>query len=657
MSIEGKNYSLLTDLSYSLGSLKKDLDDIADNPSHPIMMESDPEKLKKVVQEQLNTIVETLNMTENAPSARAVAKLPYLLERSNKIIGDILSLEKILNPELVLAAQNCQKKVSTLQSQISKIKIQTKSQIELIPGLNTALLFLVNLGVNAIINKNRCMAELEAKITLYKSNLKNATYSTTATCFCETTAAYAVDYLEEHLLHIKERDSALRPQFLEKFFENPYSDDPQPTPLGKLVIPLLKTHKDLVQKTIEANVLQVTATIYQQFKDGQKASPYFFVDLVYEAIKSAMKQMNEEQSSLAKPGVNTLTIKERNLLLSGTFQKTIIDKAVSFVLPEGATQIITPPILTMFPGSKIVTLYFKETALSLVKEGFEGLISDIFSELSDNTDLKRKLLITGYEQTNAFLSNTPTQSTKTQTGLSKIGIASLGVIFTFFSLIFTAFRHALTTPTVTSPTYPNEKKLTDLLERLIINFTADSKLLSFISKHYSGSLARKLSPIFITTLQNISFVEIIDAQLKNITDLLSPKNKESRFPRKVSEEHSYAQKEEEQRKIEEKTLIDMREDLGKNISGLIHQVASTFVPDVDPAPEGIETVLWKIRKFTREFLQACVYRCVQFIFWACNAKSKIQSMDRRFNKGTKLLKQDVVTTKFARLAFKKAQTH
>ncbi len=453
----------------------------------------------------------------------------------------------------------------------------------------------------------------------------NANPAAAALGFADTTSQFVVLYLEEELLHITERDASLRPPFLEFFFDNLYTDEPQENPLCTLVKALLQDNKPLMKATIELNLLKGLYQAYSSLKNLE--SQPFLLDLIRSSLHGAIDSVKKEKAARKEAEVNPLTIEQRNFLLSGTFQKDLVQFILDLGFPKGAEEIELP--------AQVPTFAKTDHIWPLVQKGLEQLCQSIFSELSTDEDVKNQILIKGYEQTKLLLT-TQSQQEATSHGLeqfSRISALAIGIVTVFFNVIFLALRGKKTTGSDS----PEQQQLSDDLYEAMKWLAEGSKIRQFFFKRYGKNLAHSAGATLADALKTIKVTDFLNQQLDSMSkDVLNVENIKTLFPRTEEKAQEIKRAQDAAKKANKAHLEELREDFHENINGILGQARDFLYP------EGDVKQLSKIHKLAREFFRSCLLFLLRFISKVIKLKQHVSSMERRLYQAARSMDEDQI---------------
>lgn len=699
MSVGQSLFTQLSHACYHLDLLKGDIDEIKEKTPEPPQHPS-PADVLNVAITSLHSFQESIRIETPLNNRKIQVLFPSIIEKANRILmqmekrTSMLSTskktahdeaEKELLERLKTAIHDCKETLTTTEEKllhsdpIPSQKPDLRQEIISYAG-HTAGQKLVDFGTRYFESEpiQFKLQQIQASILKNSTNLTNASGSDIPTKFVDTLSAFIMSYLKEHILHVNEREPALRPQFLRFFFDNLYADNlrkidpespPTPTTLGSVFIPLLQnpTISNLMTDCIRLNLFKALSqglgTVYS-LKD---TTPFFVTSLFDTIFKTTLDDVRQEISSKSAGdrGINLLTADERAQILSTRFQENFVKTILSFAFPNGPSDLEIPDILSEIPGKQVFENYLKEkVAWEGLKKILEELTKTFFVDLSKNDDVKQQLLIKAYEEANSLLSGMDTSKKEPHTlpkrssagvkmNLSTVSLISIGIITTIFHIIVESIKnviHHRRDPTTF--TYKKQGEINSNIEKTMEWLVKGSKIRSFFVKLFGKKVAEAIGNTTVRSLQEIDVKKFINIQLASITEIISPENYQRYMARTAQEELQNEEKLKKERTDNAAHLRNLKTAFGNNFNGIIKNVAEEFYP-TEIYKDEANRLHKKIHYFCRCFLQKGIRNFISFFLWTIDARRITKELEQKSSQIVETIDQDALLMTISQKALKK----
>jgi len=500
---------------------------------------------------------------------------------------------------------------------------------------------------------------LKTEITVPKEELTRTLQSVLQECdkttetrlfFADNLSNLIIIFLEEQLVHVDQREPALRAQFISKFFIDPSAKTPTRTNFGNIAISLIEENKEFAKELVRANVLRAVANGYQALESYQKDHPYLLVDYIHKAFEIGTEEIQHEER-VQKEGGTHLSPEARKRILDKSLQREMAAFLLTICFPHGSDDLFVPVGIEM--GQSMMW--------EPLRQVIEDLASDFFKDTIESQDIKQSLLRMGLEKVTEVLSGQSVQPPTTQEGAPpdktqphRGGIIAVGMIAAFIKIIFDAIWEAFRGRKRTRgpSNYPRQDSFN---ARLYTTYQALEKEL-FIGKFIPQRLSRKIvhdyiGPNLVCAINEIRIPDLVDEQLKAISEKIKPDSANVLFPKTWEEKEEIEKEKEAQRKEDQENIENLESHIGDNIEGLINATYALWeidttgldATDVHKARQAFN----RIKLFAINFANACIYKCIRFFLWLFRTRSFVHNLGEQALKKTDLIKQDIIVAKVA----------
>ncbi len=472
--------------------------------------------------------------------------------------------------------------------------------------------------------------------------------------FAENLSSLIITFLEEHLVHVNERELEFRAEFISKFFKDPSANTPIRTGLGEIVIPLIENNREAARELVRANVLQALANGYQALESYQNDHPHLLVKYIHEAFKIGLDEIRHEEHARTEGGTH-LSSEERKRILDKSLQRGMTAFLLTICFPHGAENLFVPLNL-------VKTKTMGQSKLwELLRQIIENLSSEFLKDTIEFQDIKQSLLMMGLEKVTEVLSGQSIQPPTTKEGDSsdktqphRGGIIAVGMIAAFIKIIFDAIWDAFRDRKRTrAPSeYPNQDSFNTLVYSTYQALEKELFIGNFIPKRLSKKVIYEhIGPNLISAINEIRIPDLVDIQLQTIAEKIKPDSTNLIFPRTSKEKTEIKKQQEIQRKEDQRNIERLENHIGNNIEGLIKATYALWkidttgldVTDVHKARQAFN----RIKLFTLNFVNGCIYKSIRFFLWLFRTRSFVHSLGEKALKKTELLKQDIVISRTA----------
>lgn len=644
MSVDFQALSQLSSSTYNLKLLEQNLETVKLPSRHhtPELLSPFPPDTKqkvydstKIMEVAIATITSFQEHIKDFPPTAMAQTLGT--EILDKALSELKKVEEILErisftekkPQLTSTVQDCEKAIlnaitllQTTPSQGDKTRLNMFE--EGLASLGTLGLSVVDVAAD----EARFKTLIEEKQTV----LYTLTGSKDAEKFAASVSKFSLSYLKEHLVHIEERDAELRPPFLEYFFKDTYTSNPQENSLCTLTKTLLKEHKTMMKGAIELNLLKGLHQTYSTLQALDKTT--LLTDIVQKSFHLAIESVRQEEEAREHQGISPLTIEQRNLILTGEFQKKVIDFMLEISFPKGAEGLEIPEIISSkIPGVQTSMELIKTKIIwPLVQEGLQNLCKSIFVDLSTNETVKTQILIQGYSQAIAMLEKRPPPPSRSLDQFSKFSVFTIGIVSVFFRIIFNAFQKKSGSTFI----YERQKQVNDDLYTTMEWFCKGSKPRELAFKLFGKRIIEGVGPFITDALKEIKLIDFLNQQLGSITESLTIKDKAKLFPRTKKDLQEIRKIQATEQKEYRDHLQNLRREFGANIDGLIYAATEAIYP------LGDEKSLSKARVFLRHFFRATLFYLFRFLSWVSRVKHHVVTMEEKVFEAARRMEQDEV---------------
>lgn len=631
MSLQVDALSQLNTVTYQLKLLEQELEK-ANTPEYiPALFDKLPVYDAQKTIQAVKTTLESFasHLPDIQPKSKIMAqkilrKASAKLKKIERYIEGNQSAKTQLHDSIVALKEGIKKE----QNLLEKIP-QDTAQEHL--GIVAQIGALLGSATVDIIDLQTKLDETNKKIEPCKKELETRAKSQDPVNFAACISTFLTDYLDEQLVHIKERDVSLRPPFLESFFDDVYGNDPKPNSLCRLTLKLLTENKPLIKATIELNLLKAINQAYKTLQT-EEGKP-LLLNLLQASFHAAIMSVSADEKARKQQGINPLTIQERNLLLSNELKKNVTSFVLRLCFPKGAEDLELPEISVSIPGVKAGMSWVKSNLLwPLLENGLGDFFHETFRELSTDDALKTQILIEGYSQTNTFLKIQSTTKDKKLNTLSKISAFSFGIITAFFSFIFMALKNSPSK----KATHPGLTQLNQDILQAMKWFAKGSKPAEFVCKHFGERLANSAGNILANALETYQITDFLNKTFQSIEKSLGTPEITTLFPRKIEQKTELKKQKFDQIKENRTTLTLLRNELTGSLGGFISLITDSMWPKIDETQANKATILFD------HFLRDCLYYLVSFICFVVRAKSHATRVEKSFYDAALKIEQDEI---------------
>jgi len=459
---------------------------------------------------------------------------------------------------------------------------------------------------------------------------------TTRLTFAHNLSLFIVSFLEEQLLHITERDREFNSPFLKRFFEDPTAEHPQPTMLGKFLIPLLENNGEFARELVRANVLRALDNGYRTLEAYQENNPDLLVTYVHAALEITAQATQKEKDAQIKSAA-ALWPDSREPVLNGTLQNRATGQFLDICFPKH--DLFLP------------TCFCKSAAWNALEGGVGNVISDFLMNATQFQDIRQSLLMQGLEATTGVLSGESAEATAARTTqrqqTRRGGVIAVGMIVAFIKIFFDVIKESLGRRTATTPSeYPDQDAFNRLIHTIYRAIAQDTLAGRIVPERLSRKLSDHISKSITSAIRKIPISKVLDNQLDVLSEKFRPDSREQLFPRTREEQRRAEEAKQEQRERDQESISLLEREFGNNIEGLIATIHSWL-----KYPEGNRTgnpVLDTIRTSVKNFANACIETFVRFFLWMTRARTAINRWSRQAVRHTHLVPQDVVIVEVVR---------
>ena len=490
---------------------------------------------------------------------------------------------------------------------------------------------------------------VDAGIEQYTERLALQGDGTSARKFATQTSKFLVQYLSEHLLHVEERDPSLRDPFLKSFFIDPYVPKPVPGVLGDLVIPLLKTHSEIFEKIFRLNILKGISSLYENVQRIQREQPYLFVELVRSSLVMASAHIKMEDDVRKRQGLGELSPEERQELLKGTLQKSITKSLLSLAFPNGVKDLVIPDFLPSVPGKAQAMNRIEGKVWEVLQKGLDEFFYSVFTDLSENDDVKDSLLLTGYKQILSLLEDVPeAPGAERAVKTNPIGFFTFGFVATLIKVMFTSIKENLRSKKSATTPYPNQAAFNSIATDIVTDLVKATSWPSFLQKKISATLVEKMGPSVVEAIKEIELTQIFDSLFSNFQDEIEA-SPVYHIPRTFDDVRAVEERREIERTERQVLLNEAEERVGSNLSGVIDSIWK-YLKLKDPKPPhaevGMKAAIYRFQRYVVHSINAGLHRLLRFAFWISKMGTLIHDAGIRLRSRTGEIQQDVVLSRF-----------
>lgn len=493
----------------------------------------------------------------------------------------------------------------------------------------------------AFTNQDERIQKKQEQLDLFVGETHGKKPSTLAT----TLSQYIFSYFEEHVMHIQEREPALRPPFLSVFFHDLYSADPKPTTVGIGFQNLLSTKKEEFRKCIEDNLLFFLNNVSHHVREGSFINePYAVVKMFHETLNEVVKNVESDSSLSGEMEKDDLVVAERNKLLTGDITRNLVHFILSVGFPRGALDVQIGPVEEppssdnapiVFPGRSGEIVGPLEPEANTVQKKIYSAINDaLFEELQDrlisltkNNDLQDEFLLQIYRQINSFLNPSSEQQ---QNG------GPISALFPDFE-----GQKIASEPVA----YEYESDLVESLQKGATLLLQGTGLEKWIGRINFSKMARELSSRF-RSFDTQKMLQLIFPQLET---MLTPsqvfpsqeRTSESKlFPRTQQEIQAREAERDARRKQRAEELLQEMTQLQKNVPHMAKMFARwkgfNDIPSLNEQ-SGLST---RIERVCKKIVNAVLTKFIQAFFKIIAMKSKIRTLNQQIAQQTQKIPQD-----------------
>lgn len=547
--------------------------------------------------------------------------------------------------------EDCSKKRKTLRADISPHSTDKVAQAA------------CDTGVRLLVATTTFFEHMDEKIQEKKRRIDTLTGDTQMTDFANTFSGYVVSYLEEHLLHIKERDPELRPAFLENFFHRLYRDDPTPNWEGRLLMSMVSHHKEKLQQAIELNVLFFLGNVYEKVDATFSAHPYALMSLVHTTLERTLQEVREQTD----PSLGTVMgVKERNLLLDGQMQERFSNFFLEIGFPNREEDLQLPirgadedwsqrnffvrQFLKIRAGAehKIVEANRKKI-VTLVQDVITSLFRSSMFELSEHADIEQALFLKGYQELNAFLfPSSAERDISVKRGGTEIPVIDflIALLTSFFQDLGALFIRRKSEQEDTTH-YDKQDDLVLRIEESIRAFIPDTWLGKKIKNRFASTMAKKLAPQLAEKLKEFGGMNCINQALQFTKEQLDVKTRpmSEMFPRTQNEIEALQKKQADLREQREKEIQEEERRLQTRMPELAKRVVdfigfdTTIPPEWDSMSRRAQLAK-QVSFFFKRLINNFLKTLIRFVFWAIGLGPKIGRVSKAIRQRTQAIPQD-----------------
>lgn len=656
--------------SYRLALLENTLLDICSKSDAPI--KTTPLSLPKhhskeayidFIKVRLARIESTLNQSQEPLSSKIKAQLPAWCEKYSRLVEKLLGFDALQkDKEICHLVERTNEKILRVQ----RACLQMPASSEETGGVWTALkkggAFLwqntigrVCSGFGAgkrVVGKVAGMAgawllhaspEEEALIQEKSISLDRVTEDRAASSFAARLSEYLVAYLEEHLVHIKERDISLRPSWLKTFFHDPYLPVPVPNALGALMIQLMSSGKEDVKKMVEINVLNFLHNVYARTNEAFTHSPHALTSLIHDTLERTLEEAQQEEMKQEPLLGSVMGNVERNALLSGKVTKNLVALFLKMGFPNGSSDLYIP--------SRMVSYCARETLWSTLSSGFEEVLKSALIDMSEHTDVEQELLLKGYREINDFLAP-PSEEERVarvmETGVGKSIFIDL--IVALFGSFFSSVSSSLREPKKETERieYSRREDLTKRMKEMFGFLLPKTGAVGRIGRWIGAKTAPSLTTQLSDTLKEFAGNRCMNRVFSQLTDLLKPSPSiADRFPRTVADTKRVEEQRETLRQERKKALQQEETKLKMGVPLIAKKIVEYKGFDTTPPTKEELQAMWPITRIVRTLFRFCkIFLNILFekvllaLFWAIDLSSKIEKLNRKLRVSVENIPQD-----------------
>jgi hypothetical protein len=669
----------LQDLSFRFALLETDLFDIESDKSkkikmHPIALPRYNKRTDHLlfIKERLSCIHDELGLQELRPlSPKVSALLPSWCEKCSVTIDTLAKTSYFQSTEdreeIVKLASETRSKIEDIKARCGLFQksLKEKELFEAAPPQSdggvrnwmTTKLSGAARGLghwlggyfgkkadNTVVWLSKAPKEEKKLIEQEQRELRIASGGPVALSFAATFSDYLVSYLEEHVLHINEREVGLRPEFLTKFFEDPYVPHPVPTALGKAFIAALSSNREDIRKMLEVNVLIFLDNVYSKMDIAFTNSPYALTSLVHATLAETI---NEVEKDKALPLLDSMGLVQRNMLLSGQVTTQLVGMFLKMGFPKGAESLHIP--------SKTISFFGRDALWNVIEEVFTSTLRDSLIDMSEHSDIQEELLLKGYRELNDYLMGRMPEEDERR---RRAGGAGHTILVEFLVTIFSSFFAALRTAFFNQgeknqkdgnerqTLYPANEDLACQIQSGLSSLLPDTWIGKKLKQHISPRIAASMAPLLAERLREFGGKTCINEGLQRMEALL-----QKDFPRTQNEKEEVEKHEQEERAAQKKELEEEELKFRDNIPVLAKKVVENFGFNMIIPSEKKLRQMWgpqrwskKIDLFFRKFINTCFEKIILALFRIIDLPKQIDQSMYRLHKSAEKIPQDAFVT-------------
>lgn len=611
------------------------------------------------IKERLSRIDTILSHSQEPLSSRIKAQLPAWSEKYSRLVEKLLGFDNLgENEEIAHLIADTNEKMSRIQHALLQKTAPKNDKAGFWAALKRGGVFLWNAGIDA---GKRCIGrvggragawllhaspEEEALIQEKRITLDQVTGDQAAASFASKLSEHLVDYLEEHLVHIQERDVALRPPWLSTFFQDPYVSEPVPNALGSLMIQLLSSGKADLKKMVEINVLNFLHNVYAKTNEAFAQSPHALTSLVHDTLAKTLEEVQREHSQNEPLLGSAMGNVERNSLLSGEVTHTLVAVFLKMGFPNGASDVYIP--------SRMVNYFARDVLWSTLSSGLEEVLKSVLMDMSEHTDVEQELLLKGYREINDFLSP-PSEKEKIgrererEMGKSIFIELLIALFGSFFSSVRSSFHEPKKQEVERMGVdYAGREDLTKKVEEVFGFLLPETGFIGKLGRTIATKTSSSLSTQLSDSLREFAGNRCMNQVFSQLNDIVkSTSSITDRFPRTARD----VQRGEERRiqlRQERTEAIQQEERKLKMSSPLIAKKIVEYKGfNTTPYSRDELQAMWPITRLIRTFLRffkillnTLFEKVLLALFWAIDLPSKIERLNRKFRTSLENIPQD-----------------
>lgn len=633
------------------------------------------EEIKKFLQQDLKTLEQkhALSLLQNSSSSIdniVVSAHKYLLGKASK---------KRLSKKVI---QDLQRKIGECANANIELREKLKArnrEIEQKPNDGS----FVNLAFTSIIGTAAGIAQeiaidntiLTKKINQLRTDLYLKTgedldtRSTAPAEMARYLGKFITHLLKEELINTSERDPLLRASFLKQLFYDTNVQNPTPSPVGSMLISLLQKNPELVERVIEANILQGLDNIYRHLALVQKHKPELLGDFLVHCLATTTAQISETKRVEERRLPYEIGTKERAGLVSQQTPKSLSKLILLLGFPRGAADI-------QLPLPNLVTPHAQDALYQLMDDGLTNCFYTAFQEMATNNNLKEALLLQGFTAIKKSLATAdeaphhPLTPTNLLFHPERPAFATAGIVFVFFQVLFSAIGETLKAawktilfqaPDTQKTLSPQEQALNDDLYKMVSEVINNnpSRLLRLLFYFKGRALVDKMGPHILKQMQSMSPQKLLTGQLKSLlTNVLAPDGgkwsgygadevytgKPAGPYRTIDEKAAFDQKQQEEINKLHLAAKQTRDSLGDDIGGLVQIIAEPLhlQPRLIPShsPSGIENMMISIEKGFLKFANSCIDKLITLSAYLLGMGTIVEKAGKSAYYQTRAIQQD-----------------